>query len=176
IAPRRGGGFGDSHVTERIVSQLLTELDGLEELKDVVVIAATNRPDIIDPALLRPGRFDKLLYVPLPNREARIEILKIHTKKKPLAGDVSLENLADMTEGFTGADLANLCSTASLIAIREHISRYKDAEEAKRHLGEFKITMQHFRKALESIKPLSKHELMQYEAAFERFRRGVEIS
>jgi len=174
IAPRRGSGFGDSHVTERIVSQMLTEMDGLEELKDVVVIAATNRPDIIDPALLRPGRFDRILYVPLPNREARLEILKIHTRRKPLAEDVNLETLADMTEGYTGADLANLCSTASLIAIREHISKHKDSEEAKKNLGELKITMQHFRKAMESIKPLSKQELMQYEAAFERFKRGIE--
>src|ERR671916_1405645 len=91
IAPRRGGSFGgDSHVTERLISQLLTELDGLEILTNVVVIAATNRPDIIDPALLRPGRFDRILYVPPPDRESRLQIIKIHTKKKHLAEDVKI--------------------------------------------------------------------------------------
>jgi len=89
-------------VTERVISQLLTEIDGLEELRGVVVIAATNRPDIIDPALLRPGRFDKLLYVPPPDVNARKEILKIHLKKKPLAEDVDIEELAKRTEGYTG--------------------------------------------------------------------------
>src|SRR5581483_3261202 len=88
IAPSRGADFGDSHVTERVISQLLTELDGLEILTNVIVIAATNRPDIIDVALLRPGRFDRILYVPPPDRDSRIQIIKIHTKKKPLAEDV----------------------------------------------------------------------------------------
>ncbi len=175
LAPRRGGGLGDSHVTERVVSQLLTEMDGLEELKDVVVIAATNRPDILDPALLRPGRFDKLLYVPLPNREARKEILKIHTRKKPLADDVSLDLLADMTEGYTGADLANLCSTASVIAIREYVSKHKDEEDARKNVKELKVTMEHFRRAMESVKPLPKQELRQYEASFERFRSAAAV-
>ncbi|MDJ0270676.1 MAG: CDC48 family AAA ATPase [Aigarchaeota archaeon] len=175
LAPRRGGGLGDSHVTERVVSQLLTEMDGLEELKDVVVIAATNRPDILDPALLRPGRFDKLLYVPLPNREARKEILKIHTRKKPLADDVSLDLLADMTEGYTGADLANLCSTASIMAIREYVSKHKDEDDARKNVKELKITMEHFRRAMESVKPLPKQELRQYEAAFERLRSAATV-
>jgi transitional endoplasmic reticulum ATPase len=102
IAPRRGGGFsGDSHVTERLISQLLTELDGLEILTNVVVIGATNRPDIIDAALLRPGRFDRLLYVPSPDRDSRIQIIKIHTKKKPLADDVNIEKLEDHTDRYT---------------------------------------------------------------------------
>src|ERR671915_2201797 len=105
IAPRRGGDFGDSHVTERLISQLLTELDGLEILTNVIVIGATNRPDIIDPALLRPGRFDRLLYVPPPDRDSRIQIIKIHTRKKPLADNVNVEQLADHTEGYTGADI-----------------------------------------------------------------------
>ncbi len=110
IAPTRGGGFGDSNVTERVISQLLTELDGLEILTNVVVIAATNRPDIIDPALLRPGRFDRLLYVSQPDRESRLQILKIHTKSKPLSEDVSLEQLADLSEGYTGADISSMSS------------------------------------------------------------------
>jgi transitional endoplasmic reticulum ATPase len=95
IAPTRGANFGDSHVTERVISQLLTELDGLEILTNVIVIGATNRPDIIDVALLRPGRFDRLLYVPPPDHDSRTEIIKIHTKKKPLAEDVRIEELAD---------------------------------------------------------------------------------
>jgi len=112
IAPIRGSGVGDSHVTERVISQLLTEMDGLEELRGVIVIAATNRPDIIDPALLRPGRFDKLLYIPPPDLEARKEILRIHTRKKPLAEDVDLDEIAKKTEGYTGADLEAVCNTA----------------------------------------------------------------
>jgi transitional endoplasmic reticulum ATPase len=106
------------------------EMDGLEELRGVVVIAATNRPDIIDPALLRPGRFDKLLYVPPPDIEARKEILKIHLKKKPLAEDVDIEDIARRTEGYTGADLAAVCNTAVMLAIREHIMGNKNPDEA----------------------------------------------
>ena len=109
IAPIRGNN-GDSHVTERVISQLLTELDGLEILTNVIVIAATNRPDIIDPALLRPGRFDRLLYVPPPDRDSRVQIIKIHTKKKPLADDIDIEELANHTDGYTGADIASLMS------------------------------------------------------------------
>src|SRR5918911_227803 len=100
IAPRRGS-EGDAHVTERVISQLLTELDGLEVLTNVMVIAATNRPDIIDPALLRPGRFDRLLYVPPPDRDSRIQIIKIHIKKKPLAEEINIEELANHTDGYT---------------------------------------------------------------------------
>src|SRR5919112_1561565 len=122
IAPRRGGSFGgDSHVTERLISQLLTELDGLEILTNVVVIAATNRPDIIDPALLRPGRFDRLLYVPPPDRDSRLQIIRIHTKKKPLAEGINVEQLADHTDGYTGADIASLSSAAVMLALREHV-------------------------------------------------------
>src|SRR5918996_53988 len=122
IAPRRGADFGDSHVTERLISQLLTELDGLEVLTNVIVIAATNRPDIIDTALLRPGRFDRLLYVPSPDKEARKEILKIHTKKKPLDSDVvNLDKLVELTEGYTGADIAAMVNAAAMSAIKEHM-------------------------------------------------------
>ncbi len=113
IAPARGGDHGDSHVTERVISQFLTEMDGLEILTNVVVIGATNRPDIIDPALLRPGRFDRILYVSTPDRDSRLQILKIHTKKKPLAEDVSIEKLADKTDGYTGVDIASLSVRSS---------------------------------------------------------------
>ena len=120
LAPIRGGG-GDSQVTERVVSQLLTELDGIEELKGVVVLAATNRLDRVDPALLRPGRFDFLVELPMPDLPTRLDILQIHTKDTPLAGDVSLEDLAKTTDGMAGADLEGLCHRAALQAIREYL-------------------------------------------------------
>ena len=123
VAPRRSGGQGgDSHVTERIVSQLLTEMDGLEDLKGVVVIGATNRPDIVDEALLRPGRFDRLLEIPLPDNDARKEILKIHTAKKPLDKTVSLDKLVELTKGYSGADIAALVNAAAMSAIKEYVA------------------------------------------------------
>ncbi|RLI00581.1 AAA family ATPase, partial [Candidatus Bathyarchaeota archaeon] len=173
IAPVRGGGYGDSHVTERVISQLLTELDGLEELRAVVVIAATNRPDIIDPALLRPGRFDKLLYVPPPDLEARKEILRIHTRNKPLAEDVDLDEIAEMTEGYTGADLAAICNTAVMLAIREHIMKSKDPDEAKRKVKELKVHKRHFEEAMRRVKPISKSELEMYKRISEEFTRKI---
>ena len=170
IAPRRGGSFGgDSHVTERLISQLLTELDGLEILTNVVVIAATNRPDIIDPALLRPGRFDRLLYVPPPDRDSRLQIIKIHTKKKPLADDVDTVQLAGGTEGYTGADIASLSSAAVMLALREHVSKYKDPKEADSHIQELKIQMKHFEEAMKKIRPLSTQELSMYKRIAEHF-------
>src|SRR5215212_9439774 len=169
IAPKRGGDFGDSHVTERLISQLLTELDGLEILTNVIVIAATNRPDIIDAALLRPGRFDRLLYVPPPDRDSRIQIIKIHTRKKPLADDVNVEQLADHTEGYTGADLASLSSAAVMLALREHISKYKDQKEADNRVKELKIQMRHFEEAMKKIRPLSTQELNIYKRISEQF-------
>ena len=121
LAPERGGGIGEPAVTERVVNTLLAEMDGLEELQGVVVIAASNRPALLDPALLRPGRFDDLVYVSVPDREGRLHILKIHTSKMPLAGDVDLEALADRTNGYTGADLEDLTRRAGLAALRENI-------------------------------------------------------
>jgi transitional endoplasmic reticulum ATPase len=144
IAPRRGGSEGDSHVTERVISQMLTELDGLEDLKGVVVIGATNRPDIIDEALLRPGRFDRILQVPAPDREARKHIFQIHTKKKPLESDVNLDKLVEMTEGMTGADIAALVNAAAMSAIKEHV-RQKSGSKLR-------ISMTHFETALNKIK------------------------
>ncbi len=155
LAPVRDAVHGDSGVTERVISQLLTEMDGLEELRDVVVIAATNRPDLIDPALLRPGRFDRIIEIPMPDRNARLEIFRIHTAKKPLAEDVSLEKLADMTDGYTGADIAAVCETASMLAIREHIEKYRDEKEANARADELRITMRHFEEAMKKIKPSS---------------------
>jgi transitional endoplasmic reticulum ATPase len=180
VAPRRGGGLGGgSHVTERLISQLLTELDGLEILTNVIVIAATNRPDIIDPALLRPGRFDRLLYVPPPDRDSREQIITIHTKKKPLAEDVKVDELADRTEGYTGADIASLSSAAVMLALREHVSKYKDPKEADSHIQELKIQRKHFEEAMKKIRPLSTQELSMYKRISEQFgkpdiREGVQ--
>ena len=171
IAPTRGGGFGDSHVTERVISQMLTELDGLEVLTNVVVIAATNRPDIIDPALLRPGRFDRLLYVPPPDQESRKQIIQIHTKKKPLAGDISIDNLATKMDGYTGADIAAVASAAVMLSLREHISKFKDPQEAEKNAKDLKIHMSHFEDAMRKIRPLSAQELDMYNRIAERFGR-----
>ena len=144
IAPRRGGSEGDSHVTERVISQMLTELDGLEDLKGVVVIGATNRPDIIDEALLRPGRFDRILEVPVPDKETRKHIFQIHTKKKPLESDVNIDKLMEMTEGMIGADIAALVNAAAMTAIKEHV-RQKGGSKLR-------ISMRHFETALNKIK------------------------
>jgi transitional endoplasmic reticulum ATPase len=159
ITPTRGGGFGHSHVTERVISQILTELDGLEELKDVVVIGATNRLDMIDSALLRPGRFDKLLSIPVPDLDARKEILKIHLKNKPLAKDVNVDKLAEKTEGYSGADIAALCNTASMLVIKDHITKSKTVEKAKEKLKDLKIPMKYFEKTLEKMKPSAAQKL-----------------
>ncbi|MBS7644990.1 MAG: CDC48 family AAA ATPase [Candidatus Bathyarchaeia archaeon] len=140
LAPRRGAGYADSGVTERVISQLLTELDGIEALDNVVVMAATNRPDIIDPALLRPGRFDKLIYVPPPDHKTLIQIFKIHTREMPLSDDVDLKELARMCIGYSGADVEALCREAALNALRSDPKANK-------------VTFEDFRKAMDKIKP-----------------------
>jgi len=169
VAPTRGSSLGDSHVTERVISQFLTEMDGLEELRNVVIIAATNRPDIIDSALLRPGRFDRLLFVPPPDLEARKQIFKIHTRKTPLADDVNLDDLARKTDGYTGADIASLANTGVMLALREHISKAKDPEDAKKRAKGLKVARRHFEEALQKIKPMSSEELKMYERFSEQF-------
>jgi len=169
VAPTRGSSMGDSNVTERVISQFLTEMDGLEELRNVVIIAATNRPDIIDSALLRPGRFDRLLFVPPPDLEARKQIFKIHTRKTPLAEDVNLDELARKTDGYTGADIASLANTGVMLALREHISKAKDPEDAKKRAKGLKVAKRHFDEALQKIKPMSTDELKMYERFSEQF-------
>jgi len=144
IAPTRGAS-ADSHVTERVISQLLTELDGIEELKGVVVLAASNRPDIIDPALLRAGRFDFQLELPIPDEKTRLEIFEVHTRDKPLASDVDLGSLAKLTEGMVGSDIEAASRRASMLAIREFINR------EKKDLTKFKISARHFSTALETM-------------------------
>ena len=121
LVPKRGMGYGDSGVSERVISQLLTEMDGIVALEDVVVIAATNRPDIVDVAVLRPGRFDRLIYVPAPDDKTRLEIFKVHTKGMPLAKGIDLTILAKMTESYSGADIQALCREAAMNALRSDI-------------------------------------------------------
>lgn len=136
LVPRRGTAVGEPHATERIVNQMLAEMDGLEELRRVVVIGATNRPDLLDPALLRPGRFDELIYVPVPDEKARLAIFRVHTRGMPLAPDVDLGKLAARTAGYTGADIAEVCRKAGRIALRESLSAAQ-------------VTAAHFEQALE---------------------------
>jgi len=167
ITPTRGASF-DSHVTERVISQLLSELDGLEELHGVTVIAASNRPDIIDAALLRPGRFDRLIYVPPPDESARKEILKIHTSKRPLAPDVNLDEIAKQTKDYTGADLASLCNEAVMLAIREYVQSGKSATDEEQ-IKKYTVSKKHFESALKKVKPTSKKELNKFTKISEDF-------
>jgi transitional endoplasmic reticulum ATPase len=165
IASKRGSGSGDSNVGERVVSQLLTELDGLEELEDVVVVAASNRPELIDDALLRPGRLDRHVEVAEPDEAARREIFRIHTQNRPLAADVDLDTLAEGTEGYTGADVEAVCREAATIAVREHVEREAAGEDAD--VEAIELTADHFERALEEISPDAVADL---ESGLERSR------
>jgi transitional endoplasmic reticulum ATPase len=169
IATERGGTTGDSGVSERVVSQLLTELDGLESLEDVVVIATTNRPDLIDAALLRPGRLDRHVHVPVPTETAREAIFEVHTEEKPLADSVSLSRLASRTEGYVGADIEAVCREASMAASREFINSVSP-EEVKESVGNIRVTMGHFEDALDEVGPSVTQETReQYEQIEQRF-------
>ncbi len=159
IVPKRGGD-GDNRVTERIISQMLTEMDGLESLHNVVVIAATNRPDLIDDAVLRPGRFDRVVSIPLPDEEARKEIIRIQTREMPLEKDVDLDELAAKTDGFTGADVSGLCNEAALLRIRRYVESGGKLTESS--IKELKIAMNDFKAATEKIRPTSRIELDKY--------------
>lgn len=159
LAPQRGGGLGEPAVTERVVNTLLAEMDGLEELRGVVVIGATNRPTLLDPALLRPGRFDELIYVPVPEVEGRLQILKIHTSKMPMAKDVDLQKMAEATRGYTGADLEDLVRRAGLLALRENLE--VDI-----------VLMRHFEEALEDTRASVTSEMeREYEEIAESLKR-----
>ncbi len=167
IVPARGSG-SDSHVTERVVSQFLTEMDGLMELKDVVIVAATNRPDLLDSSLLRPGRFDRLVYIPMPDKEARQKILEIYLSKMP-AYEVSAQWLADITENFSGADLEMLCREAGMLALREHIRPGMKREELI--VDKILVAEKHFQEASEYIRPhLSKDMLQGYTKMIREFQ------
>lgn len=163
IASTRGS--DPSGVIDRIVNQLLTELDGIQPLRRVVVIAATNRPDLLDPALLRPGRFDKLIYVPPPDYRARLEIFKVHTRRLPLAPDVSLEELAQRTDGYTGADIAAVCREAAMIALREVFTDSGSLKPSQ-------VEMRHFIEAIKKIPAsLTKTDLEVYEKLAKEIKR-----
>ncbi len=162
IAPMRSATSEDGKVSERVVNQLLTELDGLEPLKEIVVIAATNRPDIIDPALLRSGRFDRLVLVGPPVRQGRIKIFKIHTKGIPLADDVNIETLADMTEGYVGADVESVCREAVMLALRSDFETNI-------------VTMAYFEEALKKVRPtISENMVEYYEKMQDLFKGGIQ--
>ncbi len=161
IAPSRGRHTTDSGVSEKVLSQFLTELDGLEVKKDIVVIAATNRPDILDPALIRPGRIDRMLLVPPPDEIGRLEILKIFTKDMPLANNIDLDVLNKILNGFSGADIETLCREAGMIALRENIRARK-------------ITKEHFKQATELINPSIVPEVIKwYETFGEKFKSRI---
>ena len=152
LAPRRGQGDGDSGVTERVISQLLTEMDGIMPLENIIVIAATNRPDIVDSAVLRPGRFDRLIYVPEPDEAARLEIFKIHTKNMPLSNDVDIKEHR-MTKGYSGADISSVCREAAMNALR----RDNNAKE---------VTFSDFEKAMEEVPPSISPEIENWYRSF----------
>ena len=161
LAPRRGGSGGDeSRSTERVVNQLLTEMDGLQQLNDIVIIAATNRPDILDTALLRPGRFDRIVLVPAPDDGAREAIFKVHTKEMPLAKDVQFKALVEQTKGYVGADIESICREAAILALRESM-KAKD------------VKLKHFEGALEKVRPSVNEDVEKAYAELQKtFRRA----
>ncbi len=165
VVPVRGG-EGDSRVTERVVSQMLTEIDGLQSLHNVVVIAATNRPDMIDPALLRPGRFDRLVKIPTPDLEGRKQVLKIHTAQKPMADDVDIDELARKTDGYSGADLAALANEAVMLTIRKMVAA---GETDPDKMSKSRITMATFTEALNKVKPVTRTDLGRFEKIAEDY-------
>ena len=156
IAPIRGAG-GETAVTERVVSQLLTELDGMENMHGVVVLAATNRADMIDPALLRPGRFDKIIQIPLPDKESRKSILKINCEDIPIADDqspdkIDYEKLSEMTDGLSGADVASIANTAVSLVVHEHLDNAPDPKAVEEKAAKAKVTMKHFEEAVKKVR------------------------
>ncbi|MBM2852479.1 MAG: ATPase [Candidatus Nitrosotenuis sp.] len=157
IAPIRGAG-GETAVTERVVSQLLTELDGMENMHGVIVLAATNRADMIDPALLRPGRFDKIIQIPLPDKDSRRQILEINSKEVPAVRDkndldyVNLDKIADLTDGMSGADVAAIANTAVSIVIHEYLDKHPTKEELEKSVNTARVTMKHFEEAVKKVR------------------------
>ena len=147
LVPQRGSGGSNSHVTENVVSQILTEIDGLEELHDVLIIGATNRLDIVDPALLRPGRFDRIIKVPKPDAKGRASILKIHTSTKPLADDIDFEGLVGLTDGLTGAEIASVANRAAIAALKRYVNT------ATQNIKDIKITQDDLIASINKIVP-----------------------
>ena len=147
LVPRRGSGGSNSHVTENVVSQILTEIDGLEELNNVLIIAATNRLDIVDEAFLRPGRFDRIIKVPNPDEKGRQHIFEIHTKSKPLASDVKISEIVKLTDNFSGAEIAAVANRAAIAALRRYVSG------KSKNVKEIRITQQDLIDAVDKVKP-----------------------
>ncbi|MGY5140398.1 MAG: CDC48 family AAA ATPase [Candidatus Nitrosopumilus sp. Bin_571-38] len=150
LVPRRGSGGSDSHVTENVVSQILTEIDGLEELHNVLIIGATNRLDIVDEALLRPGRFDRIIEVPNPDEKGRLHIFEIHTKNKPLANDVKISEIVKLTDNFSGAEIAAVTNRAAITALKRYVAAKSE------NLKEIKISQQDLVDAVDKVKPRKK--------------------
>ncbi|MFX1426239.1 MAG: ATP-binding protein, partial [Promethearchaeota archaeon] len=174
IAGMRGR-FASSQVTEQVVSQLLTEMDGLEGLKDVILLAATNRQDMLDPALLRSGRFGRHVEIPMPDKEARIEIFKIHLRNKPLASDVDINQLAQELEDYTGADIQAICEEATLLTIRRAISDVNINTQDATSVKKVKISRTEFDEALSKVlrsadKARQSHEMYSKEPSEELYR------
>jgi transitional endoplasmic reticulum ATPase len=163
LASRRGMDTG-TKVTERVLNQILAEMDGLEDLKDITVIGATNRPDMLDTAILRPGRFDRILLVTSPNKQGRLQVLKIHTKKMPLSKDIELDNLAEQTEGYVGADLENLVREAAMIALRENINIKQ-------------VSKKHFDEAMKKVRPsVTPKDLETYKKIEQQYLRSAKAA
>ncbi|HJX23059.1 MAG TPA: AAA family ATPase, partial [Candidatus Bathyarchaeia archaeon] len=161
LVPRRGMGYSDGGVSERVISQLLTEMDGILSLEDVVIIAATNRPDLVDPAVLRPGRFDRLIYVPEPDEQSRLRIFEIYVKGMPLAKDVDVSQMANMSRGYSGADIEAYCREAALISLRKDINSKE-------------IPMEDFKKATDKIGPSILPDMEAWYKSFMKQMRKVQ--
>ena len=156
VASKRGGNDGDvSNVSERVLTQLLTELDGVETLNDVTLVAATNRPDVIDKALMRPGRIDRIIYIPLPDLQTRTEIFNIHLRETPLACGVNIDDIIVQTEGYSGAEITAICREAALAALQDDINAVH-------------VKHEHFVKALQTVKPQISADLVQYYNQFQK--------
>ena len=153
LVPRRSGS-DSSHVSENVVSQILTEIDGLEELHNVLIIGATNRLDIVDEALLRPGRFDRVIEVPKPDAKGREQIFKIHTQKKPLANDVNISKIVELTNGFSGAEMAAIANRAAIASLKRYVAG------KSKNVKDIKITQQDILDAIEKVKPKQKEAPM----------------
>jgi len=173
ITPKRGGA-NDNNVTERVVSQLLTELDGLGKLKNVVVVMATNRPDMIDPAILRPGRTDRYISLGVPNLKGRKAIFKIHTRDMPLGADVNITELAKAAEGLTGADIAAIVKEAGMLAVREFISKSSTKDDILKRIEnkELKIPQKLFKEAMIQIHKSSAADMNKYQGISDDFMKG----
>jgi transitional endoplasmic reticulum ATPase len=160
LTPQRGG-TSDSGVSERVISQLLTEMDGILSLQDIVVVAATNRPNLIDPAILRPGRFDRLIYVPEPDEQSRLQILKLYSANMPLAKDVDLNQVALQTKFYSGADLENICREAAMHALRRDVNSHE-------------VTMQDFLDAIKEVGPSVSPDMEKWYKSFMKQVRQVQ--